>query len=395
MASVTKRTSTRVIVDEKTGKGKAVTIERYRARYRDEAGVEHARHFSKKADAQRWLDDATAGLVRGDWVDPAAGRITFAQWWGQWAASQDWAAGTVATADQVLASIGFGQLPIRAVTENHVRQWMKAQRLPGPRRKHGLAASTRRTRFNYVRMCFAAAVRARLIRLDPTAAIAPPKLPKAETKMRIPTAEQVAQALLVAPLEFRAFLAVCAFAGLRLGEAAGVQLGDIDFLRRTLMVERQIQGQVNSKTAETSPKYESGRVIYLPDDLVTMLSQHLERTAPHGDDGYLFSLGGYVYNRNSAGNQWRRVRTHVGMDEFTLHDLRHFYASGLIAAGCDVVTVQHALGHSSPSITLNTYSHLWPKAEDRTRNAAAGLMSMVFPGKTKNFADSVRTRGTH
>lgn len=395
MASISKRTTRRVVIDERTGRQKSLTIERYRARYRDEAGVEHARHFSKKVDAQRWLDDTTAGLVRGDWVDPAAGRITFAQWWGQWTASQDWVAGTAATADQVLASISFGQVPIRAVTENHVRQWMKAQRLPGPKRKRGLAASTRRTRFNYVRMCFAAAVRARLIRLDPTAAIAPPKVPKAETKMRIPTAEQVAQALIVAPPEFRAFLAVCAFAGLRLGEAAGVQLGDIDFLRRTLRVERQIQGQVNSKTAETSPKYESARVIYLPDGLVTMLSQHLEKTAPHGDDGYLFSLRGYVYNRNSAGSQWRRVRKQVGMDEFTLHDLRHFYASGLIAAGCDVVTVQHALGHSAPSITLNTYSHLWPKAEDRTRSAAAGLMSMVFPEKTKNPADSVRTRGIY
>lgn len=76
------------------------------------------------------------------------------------------------------------------------------------------------------------------------------------------------------------------------------------------------------------------------------------------------------------------------MDEFTLHDLRHFYASGLIAAGYDVVTVQHAFGHSSPSITLNTYSHLWPRAEGRTRNAAAGTMSRVFPEKTKNSADS-------
>ena len=43
--------------------------------------------------------------------------------------------------------------------------------------------------------------------------------------------------------------------------------------------------------------------------------------------------------------------------------------------GCDVVTVQHALGHSSASITLNVYSHLWPKAEDRTRAAAANLMA--------------------
>ncbi len=393
MASISKRTTTRVVVDEKTRRPKAVTVDRYRARYRDETGREHARHFAKKAGAQSWLDDATAGLVRGDWVDPAAGKVTFRQWWHEWATSQDWAAGTKATADQVIASITFAEVPIRAVTENHVRQWMKGQRLPGPKRRVGLAASTRRTRFNYVRMCFAAAVRARLIRLDPTAPITPPKVPKAETKMRIPAPDQVARALDAAHLEFRGFIAVCAFAGLRLGEAAGVQLGDVDFLRRTLSVERQIQGQVNGRASATSPKYESARIIYLPDDLVTMLSRHLEQIELFGEDGYLFSLRGYVYNRNSAGNQWRRLRAKVGMDEFTLHDLRHFYASGLIAAGCDVVTVQHALGHSSPSITLNIYSHLWPKAEDRTRSAAAGLMSAVFADKTENPADSVRTLG--
>ncbi|SDE18326.1 tyrosine-type recombinase/integrase [Rhodococcus tukisamuensis] len=56
-----------------------------------------------------------------------------------------------------------------------------------------------------------------------------------------------------------------------------------------------------------------------------------------------------------------------------LHDLRHFYASGLIAAGCDVVTVQRALGHSSPTVTLNTYSHLQPDADDRTRRAGDEL----------------------
>jgi integrase len=76
-------------------------------------------------------------------------------------------------------------------------------------------------------------VRARLIRHDPTVAITPPRVLEAETKMRIPTPEQVAQALAVAPVEFRAFIAVCAFAGLRLGAAAGLQLGDVDFLRRT------------------------------------------------------------------------------------------------------------------------------------------------------------------
>jgi integrase len=63
-----------------------------------------------------------------------------------------------------------------------------------------------------------------------------------------------------------------------------------------------------------------------------------------------------------------------------LHDLRHFYASGLIAAGCDVVTVQRALGHASATTTLRTYAHLWPTAEDRTRAATADLMRCVNSG---------------
>jgi integrase len=58
-----------------------------------------------------------------------------------------------------------------------------------------------------------------------------------------------------------------------------------------------------------------------------------------------------------------------------LHDLRHFYASALIVAGCDVVTVQRALDHHSAVVTLSTYGHLWPTAEDRTRAAAAALMA--------------------
>jgi integrase len=88
----------------------------------------------------------------------------------------------------------------------------------------------------------------------------------------------------------------------------------------------------------------------------------------------------------SATGGARRCATPV-LSGIKLHDLRHFYASGLIAAGCDVVTVQRSLGHSKATTTLNTYAHLWPTAEDRTRTAAESIMtqSMGLP------ADSVRT----
>ena len=124
------------------------------------------------------------------------------------------------------------------------------------------------------------------------------------------------------------------------------------------------------------PKYGSERVVYLPHELVEMLRSHIEDSLPEepSTDSWLFTVGnGPMYN-NGIDWRWRATRTSAGLPHVRLHDLRHFYASGLIAAGCDVVTVQRALGHSSATTTLNTYSHLWPTAEDRTRAAAAELL---------------------
>jgi integrase len=84
---------------------------------------------------------------------------------------------------------------------------------------------------------------------------------------------------------------------------------------------------------------------------------------------------------------WRKRTTAAGLGGFRLHDLRLFFASGLIASGCDVVTVQRALGHASTTTTLNTYGHLWPDAEDRTRAATEGLMAASLD----NLADHLRT----
>ncbi|MDZ7929043.1 MAG: site-specific integrase [Rhodococcus sp. (in: high G+C Gram-positive bacteria)] len=81
----------------------------------------------------------------------------------------------------------------------------------------------------------------------------------------------------------------------------------------------------------------------------------------------------HPWHQNSVGYRWRKTKIVAAQPDWHLHDLRHFYASGLIYAGCDVVTVQRALGHSSPNVTLSTYAHLWPNADDRTQKAADAL----------------------
>jgi hypothetical protein len=64
----------------------------------------------------------------------------------------------------------------------------------------------------------------------------------------------------------------------------------------------------------------------------------------------------------------------------TFHDLRHFYASLLIRAGESVKSVQRRLGHKSAVETLDTYSHLWPDSEDRTREAVDAVLGRPARG---------------
>jgi integrase len=125
------------------------------------------------------------------------------------------------------------------------------------------------------------------------------------------------------------------------------------------------------------PKYASERTVSIPDGLVALLAEHVRRHRPGDDpDRWLFPgtrNATVPAHEATVARSWRIARDAVSIGN-RLHDLRHFYASGLIRAGCDVVTVQRALGHSSAAITLTTYSHLRPDASDRTRRAAGDLL---------------------
>lgn len=176
---------------------------------------------------------------------------------------------------------------------------------------------------------------------------------------------------------FAAFIAVCSFAGTRRGEASALKVSDVSFLRKELRVERQVQWTADGRMEIRPPKYGSERTIYIPDGLVKILAEYVRLYRPGDDpDRYLFPGSrdpNLPAHAATVSRSWRIVRDEVGIP-YRLHDCRHYFASGLINAGCDVVTVQRALGHSSRSVTLDTYGHLWPNANDRTRNAASALI---------------------
>jgi integrase len=133
----------------------------------------------------------------------------------------------------------------------HVEAWVKGMTAT-------LAPTTIDTRFTIVRGVFRAAVADRLIASDPTVGVVLPRKRKAEAAMSIPTNTDVAKLLNAAEPErrpqsrpgFTAYVALCAFAGLRRGEALGVQVSDVDFLACTLRVTRELQ---RAKLADIDP----------------------------------------------------------------------------------------------------------------------------------------------
>lgn len=361
--------------------------DRWRARYLDPDGRERSQAFARKADAERFLTTVEADKLHGAYVDPDAGRVTLDVYFADWSKRQLWETGTRQAMGLAVRCTGFGSLPLARLRRSHVEAWIKRMD------SDGLAPGTIKTRVNNVRAVLRAAVRDRVIAVDPSEGVSRPRDRRREAAMVLPTSAQVAAIVGKADPQYKAFIALAAFAGLRLGEAAGLQAGDIDFLRRSMAIRRQIQRANRGAIEIRPPKYSSERTVYLADGLLKLLSQHIAKHRP-GDDParWLFEAKpGTPPHQNTVGYQWRKACRAAKVTGVTLHDLRHFYASGLIAAGCDVVTVQRALGHAKATTTLNTYAHLWPSAEDRTRQAANGLFTAAF---AKSVTAQRRPKGT-
>lgn len=356
----------------------------WRARYRDDGGREHARHFARKVDAQRWLDEVTASVVTGQYVDPKAGRVTFKDYAEQWRAMQvhrDTSRAHVETMLRRHAYPTFGSRPLSSILPSEVQAWIR-RLSAGDGKAKGLSPATVGVVHSIVSGVMKAAVRDRRIPANPCEGS---KLPKVERQRVVPpTTEQVHKVREAVPEGLRALVTFAAGTGMRQGECFGLTVDRIDFLRRTVAVDRQLVTLPGRAPFLAPPKTQASvRTIPLPRVVVDALAAHL-RDFPPGPDGYVFTLEGEPITRQAFGHLWRPAAKAAGLPPRTgMHMLRHYFASLLIRHGESVKTVQVRLGHASAVETLDTYSHLWPDSDDRTREAVDSVLG--------DGADSLRT----
>jgi integrase len=362
---------------------------RWRVRYEDDAGNNPERMFAKRSDAVAFDLQVRSSVQRGVYVDVTAGQVKlkdYAETWRTALPHRDSTAVLIERSFRVHVNPVLGGLPLASVRRSQVQSWVTGL---------DLAASTARLVYGHLAAMFADAAEDRVIGASPCGGVKLPELPHAEHLILTP--EQVHKLAAELPAYHRAIVYVGAGCGLRPSEIFGLELSNIDFLRREIHVVQQL------RTATGRPPFlapvktrTSRRTVELPKVTADALARHLQRfpavevpvsdeTAPRSvhtrPAKLLFTAGGDLISRSIWSKAWGPAARRVGLPVGTgLHSLRHYYATLLIFAGANVKTVQLALGHSTPMVTLNSYVGMWPDAVDRTRNlvdAALGDLPKV------------------
>jgi integrase len=343
----------------------------YDTRFRDPDGRQRRKTFRRRGDAERFAALVEADKLRGAYVD-SSDRTTVAEYARQWAAARPHRPSTARRVTSLIethiAGTALGGRRLAAVRPSEVQAWASD-------RAQMLAPTTLRNLVSLLRSIFAAAVLDRLIASSPVVRV---QLPRSDRARVVPLTVNQVQALADAmPARNRAMVVTQAGLGLRIGELLGLRVADVDFLRRSVRVEWQIAPGSKMRSEPKTPR--SRRTVPLPGVVADALAAHLAEF-PAGADGTIFTTRtGAPYRHDYYGAQiFASAVERAGLPAGTTsHDLRHHYASVLLAAGESVVAVAERLGHENATLVLKTYGHLMPDSEDRTRRAVDEAWSAI------------------
>ena len=162
------------------------------------------------------------------------------------------------------------------------------------------------------------------------------------------------------------FFAIAFYTGLRKGEIFALKWSDIS--DHYLSVSRSITQKLKGEDRETPPKNKSSvRTLQIPKPLIKILNEHKARykTNSHFTDNFRICGGERPIRDSSVTRANELIAKAAGIKKIRIHDFRHSHVSLLANEGINIQEIARRLGHSNIEMTWNTYSHLYPREEER------------------------------
>jgi len=361
----------------------------YRPRRDGKVGPPYEFRYLDSSGARRWalvhgsLDDAEAKRAelllrrhRGELIQPT--RETLAEYAHAWLERQDVRPRTKEIYAWALERHLLPRLGHRRLDQINVDD---IAALIAAMRQSGLKGWTITSALRPLSIILAHAARRGRIPLNPIRQLERGERPKHDDQRpkRILTLEEMHALLAAADSDgYRCLLELLLTAGLRIGEALGLAVFDLDPQHALVRVECQL-GRDGTRTPLKTE--EAQRAIDIPPQLMRRLLALVAPRGPRYERNTLVfaSRSGSGLERKVAREALRRAVKTAGIasPEPTLHDLRHSHASMLIAMDVPLVDVQRRLGHRKPDTTLRIYAHQW-RYRDARRSRIGQQLAPLF-----------------
>ena len=353
---------------------------RYQARYQGTDGIDRPapETFATKGEAEVWLTLKEAEILRGDWMDPDAGRVPFGKYAARWIDDQVLKLRTEELYRGLLnnhLSPAFGNVDLRDIRESDIRSWRKERLTAGPKQERPFGPVTVAKAYRLLNT----ATDDRLIRRNPCRI-------KGAGQEDSPERAVISLETLIAlldqvPPRYRALVLLATFASLRFGELAGLRRGQVDLDGCAVRIVVSTAETDDGRLIDDDPKSQAGRPrVAFPKEIAPELRWHLERFAQPGDNGLVFigPQGGRL-RRSTFRRTWTKARTAVGLPDLHFHDLRHTGNTMAAGQGASLRELMERMGHSSARAAL-IYQH---PTQERDEAIAAGMGKLLRRARRK------------
>jgi len=271
----------------------------------------------------------------------------------------------------------FGALKLGELRRADVRRL--AERLQG----RGLSPSRIRNLLMPLRVIYRRAIDLELVSASPLTALPLPAV--RGRRDRIVPADQAAALIAALPPAERACRALAFYAGLRLGELRGLRWSDVDLDAGELHVRRS---WCNVSRRMVAPKSAAGeRSVPVAGGLRAILLEHRLLTRRLGAELVVASRNATPIETKTimrrAEKAWKTDRQAADLEPLagvTLHEARHTYASLMIDAGVGAKELSEYMGHSSITVTIDRYGHLFPGSRQRSAAMLDDYLSRSLSG---------------